>query len=151
MKLLQFLISPGFSPLSIPISYVPPQDNNNTSMVHFPYLHEQAQGTTKLDLRSLHDLPHECQQMIFRNVTLDKNDVDLFCQSYAKHVNVMSATHVFNSIVMVSRITTPCLFYSNPQAIQRFGVVHVFMAQRIFETIWMLMLLFSYASSMVGT
>jgi hypothetical protein len=25
------------------------------------------------------------------------------------------------------------------------------MAQRIFETIWMLMLLFSYASSMVGT
>jgi phenylpropionate dioxygenase-like ring-hydroxylating dioxygenase large terminal subunit len=151
MKLLQFLISPGFSPLSIPINYVPPQDNDNASVVHFPYLHEQAQGTTKLDLTSPHDLPHECQQMIFPNATLEKNDVDLVCQSCAKHVNVMSATHVFNSIVMVSRITTPCLFYSNPQAIQRFGVIHVFMAHMIFETIWMLMLLFSYASSMVGT
>jgi hypothetical protein len=43
MKLLQFLISPGFSPLSIPINNVPPQDDNNASMVHFPYLHEQAQ------------------------------------------------------------------------------------------------------------
>ncbi|KAH8961592.1 hypothetical protein BDL97_05G056900 [Sphagnum fallax] len=32
-----------FSPLSIPINYAPPQDNNNTSMVHFPYLHEQTQ------------------------------------------------------------------------------------------------------------
>jgi phenylpropionate dioxygenase-like ring-hydroxylating dioxygenase large terminal subunit len=110
MKLLQFLISPGFSPLSIPINNVPPQDDNNASMVHFPYLHEQAQGTTKLDLTSPHDLPHECQQMIFPNATLEKDDVDLFCRSCAKHVNVMNATHVFNSVVMVSRITTPCLF-----------------------------------------
>jgi hypothetical protein len=89
--------------------------------------------------------------MIFPNATLEKNDVDLVCQSCAKHVSVMSATHVFNSIVMVSRITTSCLFYSNPQAIQRFGVIHSFMAHMIFETIWILMLLFSYASSMVGT
>jgi phenylpropionate dioxygenase-like ring-hydroxylating dioxygenase large terminal subunit len=72
MKLLQFLISPGFSPLSIPINYAPLQENDNTSMVHFPYLHEQAQGTTKLDLTSPHDLPHEHQQMIFPNVTLEK-------------------------------------------------------------------------------
>jgi phenylpropionate dioxygenase-like ring-hydroxylating dioxygenase large terminal subunit len=72
MKLLQFLISPGFSPLSIPINYVPPQDNDNISMVHFPYLHEQAQGTTKLDLTSPHDLLHECQQVIFPNATLEK-------------------------------------------------------------------------------
>ncbi len=77
--------------------------------------------------------------------------MDLVCQSCAKHVNVMNATHVFNSIVMVSRITTPCLFYSNPQAIQRFGVIHAFMAHMIFETIWMVMLLFCYASSMVVT
>lgn len=41
-------------------------------MVHFPYLHEQAQGTTKLDLTSPHDLPHERQQTIFPNVTLEK-------------------------------------------------------------------------------
>jgi hypothetical protein len=32
-----------FSPLSIPINYASPQDNDNISMVQFPYLHEQAQ------------------------------------------------------------------------------------------------------------
>ncbi len=65
-------ISPCFSPLSIPINYVPPQDNDNALGVHFPYLHEQAQGTTKLNLTSPHDLLHQCQQMIFPNATLEK-------------------------------------------------------------------------------